>query len=611
MSSHMFYGDYRHGKDPLAFLSYLETTLANLPHLSEPEKCQRFYLRCKSDSDAEDWYENLEKNSPAAVASWSTLVVHFRVKWLHASPNTLLEIPKPVTTTKPDTATPIACETPTTTTTTATPTTTNTAALAIYETTTTTPQQLDRIADARCVIATSTPIPTQQEHQVVTTASTSTTTAATATDTITEIEEQDNNKPGVRREEEGKGVENQNERGEQEVERSEVDTAEREDPRIEETQSDERFDWAREVDNSLGLSPAVDDNSGTVMHIQYTPQPVPMDLTLGQSVPTNTVPVDPNLGDVATNPAGVALANAVPTDRTPVNHSPAVPTPTNPDPGDVAPDPARSALTNTATNHIPNDLASAAPTLINPAPAPINAVPDDVVVDPDRTARTTAIPVDPDPVSPVLTEAAPANPIPADPVRIALASAVPADPNPGDVATDASVALAKTAPTNLILTSDPAHVKLDSTMPDVPIPVPIEPDPTPTALVGPTLCDVAIDPVCTALASVVPADSMPTDPNHVVRVNPIHITPTKPVHIDPVSVTFRALAPILFHLILFSSSVVRESQRESFRSRTRTFACLGGALVTVSLGSLHHKLCSIRGPGRVSESFRAMFSICP
>jgi hypothetical protein len=34
----------------------------------------------------------------------------------------------------------------------------------------------------------------------------------------------------------------------------------------------------------------------------------------------------------------------------------------------------------------------------------------------------------------------------------------------------------------------------------------------------------------------------------------------------------------------------------------------GGALVTVSLGSLHHDLCGIRGPGRVSESFVAMFS---
>jgi len=77
MSSSMFYGDYRYGEDPLAFLRYLETTLANLPHLSEPEKCDRLYLRCKSDSDAEDWYENLESNSPTVVSSWSTLILHF------------------------------------------------------------------------------------------------------------------------------------------------------------------------------------------------------------------------------------------------------------------------------------------------------------------------------------------------------------------------------------------------------------------------------------------------------------------------------------------------------------------------------------------------------
>ena len=59
----MFYGDYRYGKDPLAFLTYLETTLANLPHLSEPKKCEHFYLRCKSDSDAEDWPQREPDNS--------------------------------------------------------------------------------------------------------------------------------------------------------------------------------------------------------------------------------------------------------------------------------------------------------------------------------------------------------------------------------------------------------------------------------------------------------------------------------------------------------------------------------------------------------------------
>jgi hypothetical protein len=62
----------------------------------------------------------------------------------------------------------------------------------------------------------------------------------------------------------------------------------------------QRFDWARDVDDSLGLSPVVDYNSGTVAHVQDTPQPVPIDPTLGQPVPANTVPVDPDLRDVAT-----------------------------------------------------------------------------------------------------------------------------------------------------------------------------------------------------------------------------------------------------------------------------------------------------------------------
>jgi hypothetical protein len=142
MSSTWFYGDYRSGENPLAFLTNFEAALARLPHLSESEKCAQFYNCCKSDFDAENWYENLEKNTPAAVTSWTTFVLHFRVKWLGASPSSLLE---PVSK-KPDTATPIATKTTTTTitnantaiTTTITiPAPTITAALAVYKTTTT------------------------------------------------------------------------------------------------------------------------------------------------------------------------------------------------------------------------------------------------------------------------------------------------------------------------------------------------------------------------------------------------------------------------------------------------------------------------------------------
>jgi hypothetical protein len=520
--THLFHGDGRHSENPSNFLQSLKDSSANIPGISDSDKCQRFYLKCKADFDAEYWYEELESNSPMVLTSWPTFVKHFHVRWLGASPSSLLK-PEPIISKKLDTATPITCKTTTTTvmnantgitTTTTIPAPTSTAALAVYKTTTT-PERVDRVAEAHHVIASPMLIPAQLEAEMTDASTDPSLSDIRATYTAVRQHGRAEEELEVERVEklevEAPGT------GRERIEASTLDINEQEKMQSEVRapapsltahlvfdpmpHKPARFDWAAEVDEALGLSPfALSDCAA----------PVPANLALGN------VPIDP----VRTTCKGIARVDSIPVD---------------------------------------------------PAPAPINSVPDDVAVDPDCTARTAAIPVDPDPVSPVLTEAAPANPVPANPVpanpvHTALTSAVPADPNPGDVATDASVALAKTAPTNLILTPDPARVKLDSTMPDVPIPVPIEPDPKPTALVGPTPCDVAINPVCTAFASVVPADSMPTDPNHVVRVNPIHITPTKPVHIDPVSVTFRALAPILFHFILFSSSVVRESQRESFRS---------------------------------------------
>ena len=79
MAPNMFYGDYQHNKNPLDFLTSLEESLAMLPNLSEPKKCKYLYLHCPSGSMAEDWYENLV---PSVTALWSTLVLHFHVKWL-------------------------------------------------------------------------------------------------------------------------------------------------------------------------------------------------------------------------------------------------------------------------------------------------------------------------------------------------------------------------------------------------------------------------------------------------------------------------------------------------------------------------------------------------
>jgi hypothetical protein len=255
--SHMFYGDNRRGENPLEFLTNFEIGLSKLPHLSESAKCKRFYNHCKSDFDAEDWNENIEKNSPAVVTSWPTLVSHFRVKWLGAAPDTLLEIPitKLVTTTQPDAATTVSRETTTTTTTTI-PAPANTAAPATYETTTT-PQ--------RHVIAPPTLIPAQSEVDLTTS-----TTTTDSSNTVTTAIRQDQEELAVGREEEWgekKGVREQEvDTGEQE--RAEVTQDEVRDPAPSPTtcaaanarpHEPVQSDWAAEVDEAMGLSPAVHD----------------------------------------------------------------------------------------------------------------------------------------------------------------------------------------------------------------------------------------------------------------------------------------------------------------------------------------------------------------
>ena len=117
--SYMFYGDRRRSENPRDFLYHFEEHLASLPNTSESRKCEHFYLHCRSGFNAEEWYENFEQNSPSIITSWSTLRKHFCVKWLGASTDILLEIPKekPVTSTQLCTATNTSREMNTTTTT--------------------------------------------------------------------------------------------------------------------------------------------------------------------------------------------------------------------------------------------------------------------------------------------------------------------------------------------------------------------------------------------------------------------------------------------------------------------------------------------------------------
>ena len=114
---HMFYGDHQASDKPWTFLRQFEEDLTELPHLSKTKKCYHFYNYCCSGSDAKYWYEELKCNLLKVLTSWFTPANHFCVKWLHTSPNILLEITKiePVTITEPDAATTVSHETTTTT----------------------------------------------------------------------------------------------------------------------------------------------------------------------------------------------------------------------------------------------------------------------------------------------------------------------------------------------------------------------------------------------------------------------------------------------------------------------------------------------------------------
>jgi hypothetical protein len=74
----MFYGDGRANENPNDFLKSVQATFENQPGIKEEEKCERLYLRCKSDFDAEEWYDTL---AAADKASWTALVAAFRLRW--------------------------------------------------------------------------------------------------------------------------------------------------------------------------------------------------------------------------------------------------------------------------------------------------------------------------------------------------------------------------------------------------------------------------------------------------------------------------------------------------------------------------------------------------
>ena len=74
----MFHGDGRADENPYDFLKTVQTSFDNKPGITEEEKCNRLYLNCKSDFDAEEWYIDLPQ---VDKATWAALEVAFRVRW--------------------------------------------------------------------------------------------------------------------------------------------------------------------------------------------------------------------------------------------------------------------------------------------------------------------------------------------------------------------------------------------------------------------------------------------------------------------------------------------------------------------------------------------------
>jgi hypothetical protein len=137
------------------------------------------------------------------LTSWFTFTKHFHVKWLSASPSSLLE---PVVSITPNTATLTADKTPIITTNTNTDI--DTTIPTIFKTTAM-PERLDQKVGTQHV----TPVPARLGVKLTTT-----TTVTALNNTIVTAKQQDNEDPAVGREEEERGVEKQDRTSEREAE---------------------------------------------------------------------------------------------------------------------------------------------------------------------------------------------------------------------------------------------------------------------------------------------------------------------------------------------------------------------------------------------------------
>ena len=280
---------------------------------------------------------------------------------------------------------------------------------------------------------------------------------------------------------EKKGGEKQGEMSEQKVERRETEAGEQEG--IEKAQSEVqdpaphptaraaanarlhepvRFDWAAEVDEAHGLSPAVPSN------------------------PTTSTPINPAPGDPAIDPDRTAHTGTVPANSIPVPTSPMPtdPVPVNPVPGDATVDPVRTA----SANAVPTD------------PAPVylaNPDPGDVTVDPVHTAFANVMPADPVPVDP--TPVSPTNP-----VHIPFTNTIPSN---------------FTTITSVYPDLNPMHPTSVSAALVDPDPNPVEPEPESTAPVDPSPCGETVHPALVDTICNTPVEPVHVDPVSVISTD--------------------------------------------------------------------------------------------
>jgi len=74
----MFYGDGRAEENPNDFLKTVQASFENNPGITEEAKCERLYLHCKSDFNAEEWYDAL---ALVDKSTWAALAAAFRIRW--------------------------------------------------------------------------------------------------------------------------------------------------------------------------------------------------------------------------------------------------------------------------------------------------------------------------------------------------------------------------------------------------------------------------------------------------------------------------------------------------------------------------------------------------